>query len=97
MKKLALITAIVLGFGLTTYAAPGYGMFNRGNNAKRGHAGSVYFNGQSLDFVRSGDDGMPVLPNHGVSDNVDAPLGSGIALLTALGAAYLVGKRRKED
>jgi hypothetical protein len=27
----------------------------------------------------------------------DTPLGTGIAVLTALGAAYLVGKRRKED
>jgi hypothetical protein len=27
----------------------------------------------------------------------DATLGTGIAVLTTLGAAYLVGKRRKED
>ncbi len=37
------------------------------------------------------------LPNHGGDENADAPLGTGIAVLTALGAAYLVGKRRKED
>ena len=29
--------------------------------------------------------------------DADSPLGTGIALLTTLGAAYLVGKRRKED
>ena len=39
----------------------------------------------------------PGLPGHGGNDNADAPLGSGIALLTALGAAYLVGKKRREE
>ena len=34
---------------------------------------------------------------HGSDQDQDTPLGSGIAVLTALGAAYLVGKRRKED
>ena len=96
MKKLALTLAIVLGIGLTTYAAPGYGMFNRGNNAKRGHAGSVYFNGQSLDFTRDGND-APVLPAHGWTDNQDAPLSSGIALLLGMGGAYLVAKKRREE
>ena len=33
---------------------------------------------------------------HGAEDDQQGPLGSGIAVLTALGAAYLVGKRRKE-
>ena len=40
---------------------------------------------------------MPGLPGHDESGNQDAPLGTGIAVLTALGAAYLIGKRRKED
>ena len=39
--------------------------------------------------------GLPT--EHGLTDDQDTPLGSGIAVLTALGAAYLVGKRRKED
>ena len=34
---------------------------------------------------------------HGATDDTNAPLGSGIAVLMGLGAAYLVGKRRKED
>lgn len=38
---------------------------------------------------------MPVLPSHGETGNQDAPLGTGIAVLTTLGVAYLVGKRRK--
>ena len=42
-----------------------------------------------------------VLPNmHNLTDDQEGdsgPLGSGIAVLMGLGAAYLVGKRRKED
>ena len=82
MKKLALTLAIVLGLGMTSFADPnGGGMFQRGE-------------GERLGFR---DGGTPALPGHGQSGNQPAPLGSGIAVLTALGAAYLVGKRRKED
>ena len=84
MKKLALTIAIVLGLGLTTFADPnGGGLFQRG--------------AQPEGMLRTTGDNMPMLPNHGLSDNQDAPLGTGIAVLTALGAAYLVGKKRKED
>ena len=44
--------------------------------------------------------GMPSLPGgFGFNDDQDttSPLGSGIALLAGLGAAYLVAKRRKEE
>lgn len=38
-----------------------------------------------------------VLPNmHGLDGDQDGPLGSGIAVLAALGGAYLLRKRRKE-
>jgi len=38
------------------------------------------------------------LPNqHGGTGDTDAPLGSGIAVLMGLGAAYMVAKKRKED
>ena len=38
------------------------------------------------------------LPNqHGGTNDESAPLGSGIAVLMGLGAAYLVGKKRKEE
>ncbi len=40
---------------------------------------------------------MSLLPQHGQDTNQPAPLGSGIALLAALGGAYLVGKRRREE
>ena len=84
MKKLVLTFAIVLGLWLTTFADPnGGGVFGRGET-----------NEQS-----SNRDGIfsPMLPNHGQSTNQPAPLGSGIVVLTALGAAYLVGKRRNEE
>ncbi|MCQ2309555.1 MAG: hypothetical protein MJZ78_06210 [Bacteroidales bacterium] len=37
---------------------------------------------------------LPSLPNHGLSDNQNAPLGSGLLILTALGAGYALSKRR---
>ena len=88
MKKLALTIAIVLGLSMTTFAGPNDGgLFQRGAADKE--TNSLYSN-------RAGE-GFPGMPGHGGSSNADAPLGTGIAVLTALGAAYLIGKRRKED
>ena len=81
MKKLALTIAIVLGLSMTTFAEGG-GLFQRGGEAE----GGMY------------RDITPGLPgSHGETGNQDAPLGTGIAVLTALGAAYLVGKKRNEE
>ena len=82
MKKLALTIAIVLGLSMTTFADGG-GLFQRGAEPE-----------QEVFGTRGG---VPGLPGHGESGNQDAPVGTGIAIMTALGAAYLVGKRRKED
>ena len=87
MKKLTLTIAIVLGLGLTTFADPHEsGLFKRG-----------YVTDE--EFYGAGSNGMPLLPNHNWSDNfdADAPLGSGVAMLLGLGAAYLIGKRRREE
>ena len=48
---------------------------------------------------RENDHGLLNLPGFGLSEDYDAgtPLGSGIAVLLGLGAAYLVGKKRRED
>ena len=91
MKKTLLTIAIILGLGMTTFADPnGGGLFQRGLTPDEEYYGLGYYN-----INREGI--MPILPNHGLNDNADAPLGTGIAVLTALGAAYLVGKRRHEE
>ncbi len=83
MKKLALTIAIVLGLCITSFAQGG--LFQRGNTPENN-------NEMNRGFI------APGMPNsHGLEGNQDAPLGTGIALLTAFGAAYLVGKKRKED
>jgi hypothetical protein len=89
MKKTVLTIAIVLGLGLTLFADPdGGGVFQRGTSQKE-------FYGSGW---RDGDSPLlPALPQHGQSENADAPLGTGIALLTAFGAAYLVNKKRREE
>ena len=39
---------------------------------------------------------IPNLPNsHGLNDDITAPLGNGLLVLTAFGAGYAVSKRRK--
>ena len=85
MKKLALTIAIVLGLSMTTFADPnGGGLFNRGEGMETEGNRTV----------------TPMLPNgHGLPGNQDAdsPIGTGVVLLTALGAAYLVGKKRREE
>ena len=82
MKKLALTIAIVLGLSMASFADGG-GLFQRGTSEKE------------AEFVNR-DGVLPGLPGHNLSGNQDAPLGTGIAVLTALGAAYLVGKKRNE-
>ena len=88
MKKLVMTIAIVFGLCMTTFADPnGGGLFQRGSN-------------DGLYNREGGTPGMPIIPGHGSSSNEDGgettPVGTGIALLTALGAAYLVGKKRNE-
>ena len=93
MKKLIMTTAIVLGLAMTSFAQGG-SMFHRENSGDNGNA--VY---QDRSYFKAGGDTplTPGLPIHGQTSSQDAPLGSGIALLTALGAAYLVGKKRREE
>ena len=99
MKKLALTVAIVLGLGLTTFADPTTGLFNRGYNAENGFSSGIYFSSKDLwDADPSTSNPiMPVLPIHAQDSNQDAPVGSGIALLLGLGGAYLVAKKRREE
>ena len=87
MKKLALTIAIVLGLSMTTFADGG-GLFQRGASPEQENG--IYGN-------RTTGAGTPALPAHGLENNQDAPLGTGIAILAVLGGAYLVGKKRREE
>ena len=89
MKKLIMTIAIVLGMGMSTFAQEvevyeEKGLFGLGKGIFRGG---------------EGEDPLLNLPelDYETQQNAEAPLGSGIAVLMGLGAAYLVGKRRKED
>ena len=89
MKKLALTIAVVLGLGLTTFANT-----NDGGLFQRGASEPTY----GVYGDRDGGVFTPGLPSdHNLNGNQNAPLGSGIAVLLGLGAAYMVGKKHKED
>lgn len=84
MKKILITLALVMSLSLISCAATqdGGGMFRRGE--------------QPVEETRGG--GFPGLPGHGQEGNQSAPVGSGLAILTTLGGAYLIGKRNnKED
>ena len=92
MKKQIITIAIVLGLSMTSFAQGG--LFHRGANAD-GTPAEVSLTG---DGTKGPNDHTPMLPNHNNDgSNQPAPLGSGIALLTALGAGYVVAKRRREE
>ena len=90
MKKQIITIAIVLGLSMTSFAQGG--LFHRGANAD-GTPAEVSLTGDGTKGNRGGE---PMLPIHEQGNNQPAPLGSGIVLLTALGAGYVVAKRRKE-
>ena len=83
MKKTIMTLAIVLGLSVASFAQGG--LFQRGNTPENN-------NEMNRGFITPGLPG-----SHGLTENQDAPLGTGIALLTAFGAAYLVGKKRREE
>ena len=88
MKKLALTIAVVLGLSMTTFAnSNDGGLFQRGASES---ASGIYGN-------REGGVMTPGMPDHNQSGNQDAPLGSGVAVLLGLGAAYMVAKKRREE
>lgn len=87
MKKLIITIAVVLGLGFSTFAqdakVENRGLFGRGEG-----------------FHSNRDMVLPGLPQSFVSSensNAITPLGSGIAVLASLGAAYMVAKKRKEE
>ena len=88
MKKLALTIAVVLGLSLTTFAN-----YNDGGLFQRGASEPT----SGIYGDRDGGLITPGIPDHDQTGNQDAPLGSGVAVLLGLGAAYMVTKKRNED
>lgn len=87
MKKALLTIAIVFGISLCSFAQFGGGLFQYGavNDEDYGMAS------------RLNNEGLLSMPTtHGYDHDVEAPLGSGIAMLVGLGGAYLLTKRRKK-
>ncbi len=87
MKKTIITLTLILGMAAGAVAQPlGGGLFQRG---------------ETSDSHGDRSNGGPMLPTqHGFIDDQNAdesPLGSGIAVLVALGGAYLVGRRRKAE
>ena len=95
MKKTIVTIAIVLGLTMTSFASGG--LFQRGVNADNGKSGYVFYKTDNGYFMREDGVPTPLLPGHGSEVDQPAPLGSGIAVLLGLGAAYLVGKKRREE
>jgi len=95
MKKTIVAVAILLGIGLSGMAQEGQGMLRRSQEYEQGR------NANRMGYRATGDGIGLVLPTkHGGSGDVEAesgPLGSGVAVLLGLGAAYLVGKKRREE
>ena len=94
MKKLIAITAILLGLSMTSFAQGG--LFHRGASAPEGETADYSL---SKGGSRATGEAIPMLPSHNSSNESQpaTPVGSGIAVLMGLGAAYLVGKRRREE
>ena len=87
MKKILFAAALVLAFGLCA-------------DAQRGGSKDGFFNDwdNGLDRTGIGNEIGFVLPtNHGYGlDTPSAPLGSGLLILTALGAGYALKKKREK-
>lgn len=88
MKKILLAVALVLALGLGANA-----QYNNGSRDSFFNDWSDYDNG----LLRENEPTtlFPTLPGHGLEDNTDAPLGSGLLILTALGAGYAISRRKK--
>ena len=87
MKKTILTIAIIFGIMFCASAQNG-GLFGKGPNRE-----------QSFDaYDRATGEGLLNLPStHGETTDVNAPLGGGALLLIGFGAAYALGRKRKEE
>ena len=75
----------MLGLGMSALANPESSLFQRSSAERLGRGG---------DNTR---EELPLIPSHGqdgAHQDAESPVGSGIAVLAAFGAAYLLGKKR---
>ena len=86
MKKAIVTIAIVLGLATAGFATP-----------DDNHQGGLFGRGLQPREYTNNDIEAPLLPTHGQTESQDAPLGTGIVVLASLGAAYLMGKRNREE
>ena len=88
MKKIIFAIAIVMMLGLTANAQGRDGFFGSWDDDNYDNRGAMS-DPNDLGFV------LPGGPMGG-SGNQGAPLGSGLLVLTALGAGYAVARKRKK-
>ena len=95
MKKFLFSIALTITLGLTASAQfGGDGFFNNWDDMGNGLSGFNLFN--NLDDFDNGLRDGPGTPGHGGGDQ-PAPLGSGLLILTALGAGYTLKKNAKNS
>ena len=82
MKKILLATAFIM---MMVFGANAQGRDGFFSNYDNGYGTRL---GESLDIENPG--------GHGLTTNQDTPLGSGLLVLTALGAGYAVARKRKK-
>ncbi|MBO7073800.1 MAG: hypothetical protein J6W12_02675 [Bacteroidales bacterium] len=82
MKKILFTIAIVLTLSFTANAQGRDGFFSNYDNGYGNRA-----TGDALDIQNP--------QGHGSTENVDTPLGSGLLVLTALGAGYAVYRKKR--
>ena len=84
MKKILFVIALVITMGFGAKAQIGFGLTD-----------SFFNDWAQSDLMREVT--LINLPNdHGLTGDVNAPLGSGLFILSALGAGYAVAKRKRD-
>ena len=83
MKKILFAIAFVMMVGFCANAQDGFFKANDGGYENRGGNGE--------------NPGIMALPNHGLTEDQTAPLGSGLLILTAMGAGYVIARRKREE